>query len=140
MSLLTPSSTPGGARVFVLARDLILASRISATARATDIPIVMLRDAAKLADVSPVAGKQTLIVDLNQAGALDAAIAWRANAPSGSSSPTRVVVGFVAHTDADTIRRAREFGIDHVLPRSKFVEQLETILEHAANPDSTRSL
>jgi hypothetical protein len=124
-----PASLPA---VLVLARDLILASRISATARAANIPIILLREASKLAHASPCAtGQQMLIVDLNQDGALDAAIAWRMHRASGASRGERMVVGFVAHTDAETIRRARDAGIDRVLPRSRFVEELESILAHA---------
>jgi hypothetical protein len=63
-------------------------------------------------------------VDLNQAGALDAAIEWKKRCGGE-------VIGFVAHVDADTIRRAREAGLDKVLPRSRFVADLESLLRGA---------
>jgi hypothetical protein len=62
-----------------------------------------------------------LIVDLGQAGALEAAAAWR-EATSGE------VVGFVAHVDADTIRKAKAAGIDRVLTRGQFVQVLPHLL------------
>jgi hypothetical protein len=62
-----------------------------------------------------------LIVDLNQPGALEAAVAWKRNA-SGE------VVGFVSHVDAETISRAKSAGIDRVIPRSRFVEVLPELL------------
>jgi hypothetical protein len=65
-----------------------------------------------------------LIVDLNQSGALEAAIEWKQQ----EGGEDRQVIGFVAHVDSDTIRRARDAGVDRVLPRSRFVEDLESLL------------
>ncbi len=104
--------------MLVLVRDLIFASRISVTAQAVGVDVQQLRDPAMLAAES--AGGR-LIVDLNQTGALDAAIEWKKR--TGGE-----VIGFVAHVDADTIRRARDAGVDQVLPRSRFVAQLESLL------------
>ena len=103
----------------VLVRDLIFASRITATARAIGSDVKLLRDPAMLGGES---GRR-LIVDLNQGGALEAAIEWK-----GHGGEDREVIGFVAHVDAETIRRARDAGIDRVLPRSRFVEDLESLL------------
>ncbi len=97
----------------VLCRDLLFASKITGTAGASGMPIKLLRDPAKLAGES--GGR--LIVDLNQDGALDAALAWKRQ--SGGT-----VIGFVSHVDADTIRQARAGGIDRVLARSEFVRLL----------------
>ena len=104
--------------MLVLVRDLIFASRISVTARALGVDIRQLRDPSMLA--AETAGGR-LIVDLNQNGALDAAIEWKKR--TGGE-----VIGFVAHVDAQTIRCARDVGIDQVLPRSRFVAELETLL------------
>jgi len=101
----------------VLVRDLLFASRITATARAIDVPIKLLRDETKLT-LEP--GRR-LIVDLNQAGALGAAVDWKKQ--TGGE-----VIGFAFHVDAETIRRARDAGIDQVLPRSRFVSELEALL------------
>ena len=106
--------------LLVLVRDLLFASRITATARAIGVPIKLLRDETKLTHEP---GRR-LIVDLNQSGALDAAIAWKKQ--SGGE-----VIGFVSHVDAETIRRAREAGVDQVLPRSRFVTELEALLRGA---------
>jgi DNA-binding NarL/FixJ family response regulator len=103
--------------ILVLVRDLMFSSRISATARAADRPVRMLRDPSELRE----APGRRLIVDLNQPGALEAAVDWKLTS-SGD------VVGFVSHVDADTIARARAAGIDRVLPRSRFVEVLPELL------------
>lgn len=103
--------------VLVLVRDLMFASRISAAARAAGVTVTMLRDPGL---VVGEAGRR-LIVDLNQAGALEAAIEWK-------RVSSAEVVGFVSHVDAETIARARAAGIDRILPRSRFVEILPDLL------------
>ena len=104
--------------MLVLVRDLIFASRIGVTARALGVDIRQLRDPALLAAET---ARGRLIVDLNQDGALDAAVEWKQR--TGGE-----VIGFVAHVDGETIRRARDAGIDQVLPRSRFVAELESLL------------
>ena len=104
--------------MLVLVRDLIFASRISVTARALGVDIRQLRDPAMLAGET---ARGRLIVDLNQDRALDAAVEWKKR--TGGE-----VIGFVAHVDGETVRRARDAGIDQVLPRSRFVAELESLL------------
>ncbi len=103
--------------VLVFVRDLLFASRITATARAIDVPIKLLRDETKLTHEP---GRR-LIVDLYQGSALEAAVEWKKQ--TGGE-----VIGFVSHVDTETIRRARDAGIDQVLPRSRFVTELESLL------------
>ena len=103
--------------VLVLVRDLMFASKIRLAAESVATSVRILRDAAQLND----AAGSRLIVDLNQPGALDAAVAWKAR--TGGR-----VVGFVSHVDAQTIRAAREAGVDQVLPRSQFVQILPDLL------------
>jgi hypothetical protein len=66
-----------------------------------------------------------LLVDLNLAGAIEAAAHWK-NA-TGSR-----VVGFVSHVDTDTTRQAREAGLDQVMARSGFVEALPALIAQPA--------
>src|SRR3954469_23749253 len=104
-------------QILVLVRDLMFASKITGAAQALGVTVKMIRDPAKLA------GEQgdRVIVDLNQEGALDAAAQWKKT--SGGR-----VIGFVSHVDRETIDRARELGIDDVLPRSAFVRRLPELL------------
>ena len=106
-----------GESVLVLVRDLIFASRITATAKAEDVAVVVIRDAAQL----PGRAGRRLIVDLNQDGAIDAAAAW-------GKATGNDVLGFVSHVDAATIARARDAGISRVIARSRFVEELPELL------------
>jgi len=121
MSSLRPDGTPApNSPVLVLVRDLIFASRITSTARAVGVEVKLLRDATKLA---AEVGRR-LIVDLNQSDALEAAVEWKRLGGANA----REVIGYVAHVDVATIRRARDAGIDRVLPRSRFVVELESLL------------
>lgn len=107
-----------------LVRDLIFGSRISAVAAGLDLPVRTVRDPARLAGEP---GDQ-LIVDLNLPGAIEAAAAWKAERPG------RLAVGFVSHVDVNTIRTARERGIDHVMARSRFVTILPDLLRDGIPP------
>lgn len=104
--------------ILALVRDLLFASRISATARAINRQAKIIREPAQLANETG----NLLIVDLNLAGAVEAAAAWKA-------SSERQVVGFVSHVDAQTIAKVRGLGIDRVMARSHFVEVLPKLLE-----------
>ena len=104
--------------VLVLVRDLLFTSKITGEAKSLDIPVKLIRDPAQLA--AEEGGR--LIVDLNQPGALDAAIQWK------SSHPGKVI-GFVSHVDGATIERAQRGGIDQILARSQFVQHLPELLK-----------
>src|SRR4051794_8185170 len=104
--------------VLVLVRDLLFSSKITATAQAMQLPVKIVRDPAKL--ISEQGSR--LIVDLNQAGALEAAMEWK----KAFAAP---VIGFVSHVDRETIDRAQAAGIDQVLARSAFVQRLEELLK-----------
>jgi hypothetical protein len=106
-----------GGPVLCLVRDLLFYSKIRAAAESAGVALKSLRDPQKLAD-EPGCG---LIVDLNQTAALAAAAAWR-------SKTGRTVVGFVSHVDTETIQAARSAGIDRVLARSQFEQNLNGIL------------
>jgi AmiR/NasT family two-component response regulator len=106
--------------VACLVRDLMFVGKITATAAAIGVAVRILRDPAALADVDA----PRLVVDLNQAGALAAAVAWR-------TRTGRPVLGFVAHVDTDVIAEARAAGIDRVLARSAFTARLAELLGEA---------
>ena len=118
-----PATRPTEPTLLILCRDLLLGSRITAAAQSAGVPFKVVRDAAKL---TGQAG-QRLIVDLNQDGAIDAAAAWKA-ASSGAD-----VIGFVSHVDGPTIQRARAAGMDRVIPRSQFVQQLDALVQPRPN-------
>ena len=105
------------AEIRAIVRDLLFSSRITATARAANVPLSVVRNPAEL----PPTPARRLLVDLNLPGALEAAAEWKRL----TACP---VTGFVSHVDTDTISRARAAGLDQVLPRSRFVEILPDLL------------
>lgn len=112
-----PQAAP--ATLAILVRDLMFSSKITAEAQAAGVAYKMVRDPAKLNELP--AEIRLLIVDLNLAGAIPAAGAWRA-------ITNKPVIGFVSHVDAEAIAAARSAGIDQIMPRSRFVIELPKIV------------
>ena len=103
--------------VLALVRDLMFGSRITATAREVGARVEVIRNPKDL----PGRSGSLLLADLNLEGAIEAAAQWK-------QAHDAQVIGFVSHTDAATIARAREAGIDRVMARGGFVEALPAIL------------
>jgi len=116
-----PAQAPAaGPPVLALVRDLMFSTRVTGTATDLGIPLRLIRDPAQLAGQP---GRR-LIVDLNLAGAIDAAKIWREGAGVGMH-----VIGFVSHVDTATIQQARAAGIDRVMARSQFIQVLPQLLK-----------
>ncbi|MGH7179313.1 MAG: hypothetical protein ACREJC_18195 [Tepidisphaeraceae bacterium] len=107
-------SNPDDSTTLVFVRDLMMGSKIRAAAGA-GAAVRFVRSPDELV------GGARLIVDLNQPGAIEAAIAWQA-ATAGQT------IGFVSHVDQETIERARKAGIGQVLSRSEFTARLPELL------------
>jgi hypothetical protein len=93
----------------------MFSGRIVAEARAAGVECVIVRDPAKLSGAAGL-----LIVDLNLAGAAEAAAEWQ----KGGGR----VVGFVSHVDEEAIKGARGLGIREVVARGRFVEILPELV------------
>jgi lauroyl/myristoyl acyltransferase len=103
--------------VLALVSDLMFRSKIAAEAKAQNIQIEFVRDACQLAQKQG----SKLIVDLNHQGAIELAAAWK-------QSTGKPVIAFVSHVDTETIDQARRSGLDQILARSRFTQQLGSIL------------
>ena len=106
----------------LLSDDLIFSSRITATARAAGCAMKTARSAKQ---VEALARQQTpacVLVDLANPTLRVADFLARLREVC---SPMPRVVAYGSHVDVETLRAAREAGCDVVLPRSKFVEDLE---------------
>jgi hypothetical protein len=110
------ADSPDPPSILLLCRDLMFLSKVTATARAAGVAVQVVRDPTML----PAVGTR-LLVDLNQAGALEAAAIWKGQ--TGGQ-----VLGFVSHVDTEIIARAKQAGIDQALPRSRFTADLEGLL------------
>src|SRR5687768_2723076 len=109
--------------------DLMFSVKIQTTAKALRADIYFERAAARV--LATVREKQPALVifDLNSRK-LDPIGAIAAMKADPDLQRIRTL-GYVSHVDADTIAAARGAGIDQVLARSAFVEQLGSILTSA---------
>jgi DNA-binding NarL/FixJ family response regulator len=116
----TPISAPG----LLLSDDLIFASRIVGTARGPGRTLLAARSADGLVELARRSPPRCVIVDLDNPG-LDLPALIRS---LEEIAPGLRIVAYGPHVDAERLRAARAAGCDPVLPRSKFVEQLESEL------------
>ncbi len=106
----------------MLCDDLIFASKVTATAAAHGLTVAVRKTPDALlaaAKLSPPAG---VILDLHTPGLnVQALLAELKN--DGLLSPR--VIGFGSHVDVATLNAAKAAGCDEVMPRSRFVKELE---------------
>jgi len=115
-------------RVLALVDDLMFLSRIREAGRGLGIEVKAVRTAPD-ALAAAREGARLLIMDLDSTRlpSADALAALRAD-PALSGLP---VVGFFSHVHAERGREAMASGCTSVLPRSAFVQKLESILREA---------
>lgn len=106
--------------------DLMFSSRISTAAKAVGTPIRFTRSPQAVLDAAREALPALIILDLNSARTqpLEIVAALKAD-PALAAIPT---VGFVSHVDAAAIAAARAAGVDRILARSAFVQELPDLL------------
>jgi len=119
---MNPSQPP----ILVLCRDLLFGSKITAAARALNLPVHLIRDPARLADAPPA---KAMLVDLNQPGFLDLAADWKSRTHGD-------VLGFISHTDTATLAQAKSRGIT-ALSRGGLDARLPEILSRLAAAEHT---
>jgi len=128
MTMPAPENSAGVC--LLLSDDLIFTSRIAGTGS----PLGLVVKSAKTADALIALARQEhpvcVIADLGNA-TLKVADFVKQLAALGTPAPR--IVGYGSHVDAATLRAAREAGCDPVLPRSKFVEDLEKLLPEWMN-------
>jgi len=123
------------ATILAWVEDLFFLAKIQETAKAVGVTVVtdqVGRSPAALADAPP----QAIILDLNSCG--PSALEWtRALKSHPTTRPIRVV-GFVSHVQEELISAARAAGVDSVMARSAFTQQLPNLLRSltsAREPD-----
>ena len=112
--------------ILVVVDDLMFSSRISSAARAAAVPFRFARSREAVLEAARAETPSLVILDLNSTRTkpLEIVAALKAE-PALAAVPT---LGFVSHVDTATINAARTAGIDRVLARSAFVEQLPELL------------
>jgi hypothetical protein len=97
------------ARVALLCPDLLFGSKVEGALRAAGHDVERFDSAAQISE------HDVLVVDLN-------AVAFEGL----NGGPT---VGFYAHVDQDTRRRAEQAGFDVVVPRSRMARETAAVVE-----------
>lgn len=113
-------------RVVAAVDDLFFAAKIRGTGEQAGAEVVFAKTAEAVAEEAARAETALVIIDL-QARKLDpfeAVAALRADART-SEVP---VVAFFSHVEVELQRRAREAGVEHVMPRSLFTQRLPELL------------
>jgi PleD family two-component response regulator len=112
--------------ILVAVDDLMFSSRISTAAKAAGVPIRFTRSPESVLAAARTEKPARVILDLNSARVrpLEIVAALKAD-PDLAQVP---LVGFVSHVDTATIEAARKAGVDRILARSAFVEQLPAVL------------
>lgn len=106
-----------------LGRDLAFSSKISGVATALGRKAKNARSADQFRE-SLSLGPTLVIVDLNFPECTPEQVMQMLTA-SGFAGR---VVGYCSHVDTNTIESARAAGFAEVMPRSKFVQQLQSLL------------
>ena len=113
----------------LLARDLMIASRVEVAAEHAGLPFLRVADPA---DLPPVNDVRLLLVDWGDRGPDwgDRIGAWRASGPE--SAQPRVVL-FGPHVDLEAHATARAAGLGPMLARSKLVVDLPALMDSGNN-------
>jgi CheY-like chemotaxis protein len=117
-----PQMTPNG---LMFCDDLIFFSRVEGVARSIGLFVRQEKNAADLLAAAQRFHPAGVIIDLHNPG-LDLPTllnALRTNLPAMPH-----IVAYGSHVEAELLRAARKAGCDQVLPRSQFVEDLQTDL------------
>lgn len=109
--------------------DLIFSIKVSTAAKSLQADVYFERSGDRLLDTIRDKQPSLVIFDLNSARLrpLDAIAALKRDPDLGSIR----TLGYVSHVDTATIDAARAAGIDQVMARSAFVNQLGEILTTA---------
>ena len=109
--------------------DLIFSIKIKTAAKSLQADVYFERSGDKLLETIREKRPALVIFDLNSARLrpLEAILALKRD-PNLNATKT---LGYVSHVDTTTIEAARAAGIDQVMARSAFVDQLGDILTSA---------
>jgi DNA-binding NarL/FixJ family response regulator len=107
--------------ILVAVRDLLFRSKISAAAERLGVPIRLAPRGTPLADAARELGGGTILVDLNEPGALEGVAGAKA---AGAAR----VVGFLGHLQREHMEAATAAGVDEVLTRGQLVQRLDDVL------------
>ncbi len=113
------------ARVALLCPDLLFGSKVEGALAAAGHEVTLLdtEDAAR----AEAARSEVLVVDLTT-DELDGATLVE-SMRMGRELTGVATLGFYAHVDVDTRRRAQEAGFDRIVPRSRMAREAAALVE-----------
>jgi len=114
------------AQVVALVDDLFFQMKLIETAKQLGVELRTCTTADALANEVGARAPKLVVVDLNaRSNPLEAISRVRA------SGPEIPLIGFLSHVQVDLAAQARAAGCADVMPRSKFTQNLATILARA---------
>ena len=111
-------------RAVLLTSDLIFSTKVTGTARALGLEIVVVADVEKAAELCRGEPPGCDFIELGVPGLEINSAVWRLRIAAGPV-PT---VAYGSHVDKARLDQARAAGCDEVLPRSKFSAELPDLL------------
>ena len=122
--------------VIACVEDLFFRSKIEATARHLNVPVVYVA-AGDLAKACADKNAAAVLLELSSNG--DALASVRA-LRNGRVGPAMPVIGFLSHVDKALAREAEAAGVSQVMPRSQFSETLPDLLMDLVAPGTKREV
>jgi len=114
------------AEVVALVDDLFFQAKLIETAKQLGVELRTCATADAVANEIGARAPKLVVVDLNaRSNPLEAIERVRA------SGPHIPLIGFLSHVQVDLAQKARDAGCPEVMPRSKFTQNLATILARA---------
>jgi CheY-like chemotaxis protein len=113
------------ARVALLCRDLLFGSRVQAAVEAAGHGVWRIDTREQARGAAPEA--DLLVVDLTDAELDGPAVVDSLR--SGGDLADTPTLGFYAHVEQETRRRAEEAGFDRVVPRSRMAREAVALVE-----------
>ncbi|MGH9704604.1 MAG: response regulator [Candidatus Acidiferrales bacterium] len=114
------------AQVVAFVDDLFFQSKLAETARHVGVELKFVSTGGAFIEEIARGKPRLVIVDLNaRQGPVESIEQLRA---TGNSTP---LVAFLSHVQVELAERARAAGAEQVMPRSKFTQNLATILAGA---------
>jgi PleD family two-component response regulator len=107
--------------------DLFFAAKIRGTAEASGVKTIFPKTADAVCEEARRAGDALVLLDLHAKFCDPFALAARLK--SDETTRDLPIVAFFSHVQTELMRRAKEAGVDQVLPRSVFTQRLPEILQ-----------
>lgn len=122
--------------VIACVEDLFFRSKIEATARHLNVPVVFVA-AGGLAKACADENAAAVLLELSNNG--DGLASVRA-LRQGRVAAQMPVIGFLSHVDKALAREAEAAGVSQVMPRSQFSETLPDLLMDLVAPGTKREV